>query len=156
VGTRFAVAPLPSGTNPHSSVLGGWYLAVSKHSRHREDAIALVRYVSEKEWQRDRAIQGGLLPTFPSLFQDSAVLRAGPLFAPMADVSNRLIRRPAALAGPRYDQVSRAYAHGVHLILTRKASAQKEAEEIDSELKQLTGFSDNPRVGLTAAGQERQ
>lgn len=154
VGTRFGIAPLPSEVDPHSSVLGGWYFGISKYSRHRQDAITFVRYMSGRELQRERAIEGGLPPTFPSLYQDSGVLRAGRLFALTADVPNRLIRRPAALLGSKYDHVSGAYSNGVHSILTGNVSASQGAANLQSELKRLTGFTDNRRV-LSAAGEHR-
>lgn len=146
VGGRFAVAPLPADVDSHSSVLGGWYLGVSKYTQHPAEAVAFVKFLSGKGLQRERAIQGGLLPTYPSLYQDSAVVRAGTMAASMADVVNRVIRRPSVLAGINYDRVSRAYAHGVHLILTGKVSAPEGAAAIQAELRRVTGFPNSQRV----------
>jgi trehalose/maltose transport system substrate-binding protein len=153
---RFAMAPMPAGADVHSSVLGGWYLGISKYSRRSEDAIAFVRYMSGKGLQRERAVKGGVLPTFASLYSDPGVLGASGLFAPMADVPKRLIERPTAFAGAKYDQVSRAYADGVHEILTRKATAPEAAAKIQSELKHLTGFADSRPVLMAGAGKEQR
>lgn len=156
VGGRFGVAPLPAGVDSHSSVLGGWYLGVSKYTRRRADAIAFVKYLSGRELQRERAIEGGLLPTYPSLYRDSAVLRSGTVFAPMADVANRVIERPSVLAGRRYDRVSRAYAHGVHMILIGEVSASEGAATIQAELRGITGFPNSARMVSTDADRERR
>lgn len=153
VGKRFGVAPLPAGTDPHSSVLGGWYLAVSKYSQHRSDAAAFVKYVSEKGLQRQRAMEGAL-PTYPSLYDDPAVRHANNELALLADVAHRVIRRPAVLAGKDYDRVSRAYAHGVHSILTGKMSAAEGAGTIQADLRQITGFADS--AGVVSTNAERQ
>jgi trehalose/maltose transport system substrate-binding protein len=155
VGNRFAIAPLPAGGDPHSSALGGWYLGVSKYSRHGSDAIAFVKYLSGKGLQRQRAMEGAL-PTYPSLYQDPAVLRANTQFALLADVANRLIRRPSVLAGPKYDRVSRAYAHGIHSILTHELSAAEGAATIQAELKRITGLPDSARVASGSAARERR
>ncbi len=156
VGTRFAVAPLPAGADSHSSVLGGWYLGISKYTHHRADAIAFVKYLSGRELQRERAIEGGSLPAYPSLYQDSAVLRADTVFASMADITNRVIQRPSVLAGRNYDRVSRAYASNVHRILTGKVSAPDGAAAIQAQLRQLTGLPDSaPVVSMSADRKQR-
>jgi len=141
VGNRFSVAPMPVGVDRHSSVLGGWYLGVSKNAPHRREAIAFIRYMTSREAQKRRAVEGGFLPTISSLYQDSDVLRANPFLAGISDVPNRVIRRPASLVGAKYARVSEAYAHGVHTILTGQISASTGAGNIQSELERLTGFS---------------
>lgn len=155
IGTRFAVAPLPAGVDAHSSVLGGWYLGVSKYSQHQSDAVSFVKCLSGKGLQQQRAMQGSI-PTYPSLYEDAAVLRANKEFAVLADVAKRVIRRPSVLAGAQYDRVSRAYAHGVHEILTGKMSAAEGAAAIQLELKRITGFADDARAASTTAERDRR
>ena len=151
VRARFGVAPLPRAADTDSSVLGGWYLGVSKYSRRPADAIAFIRYLSRKELQRRRAMEGAL-PTYPSLYDDPGVRHANTELALLADVGNRLIRRPSVLAGVNYDRASRAYAHGVHLILVRQITASQEAAAMQAELKQITGFPDH--AGVTSNSSE--
>ncbi len=150
---RFAVAPMPGGIDSHSSVLGGWYLGISKYTRHRADAVTFLKYLTSRQVQRERAIGGGFLPTFPSLYRDPAVIGANPFFASIADVPNRAVRRPAGLAGRQYDQVSRTYAHGIHRILTGELSASQGASNIQTELVRLTGFANNA-LASTDRGRE--
>lgn len=141
VGHRFSVAPMPAGAAGRSSVLGGWYLGISKHTRHRADAIEFLKYMLGRDVQSERAIQGGFLPATRSLYRDPAVLKAIPSFALISAAPESIIRRPASLAGTNYDRVSRAYAHGVHMILTGKVSASQGAAEIQAELVRITGFA---------------
>lgn len=156
VAGRYAVAPLPVGDDPHSSVLGGWYLGVSRYTHHQAEALAFVRYLNGKQVQRQRAIQGRLLPTYPSLYQDPILLRANLLLAPITEVPKRLIQRPAALAGRGYDRVSRAYADGIHQILTRKLSAPEGAANIQSELVRITGFANSTQVVSSGSDGEQR
>jgi trehalose/maltose transport system substrate-binding protein len=153
IGNRFAMAPVPSGVNAHSSVLGGWYLAVSRYSRRRADAVAFLKFLSGREAQRKRAVDHGLLSPYLVSYPDSA---AGGVLAPVADIANRLIRRPAVLAGSNYDRVSRAYAHGVHAILSGQVAAAEGAASIQTELKRITGFPDAARTGLRNIKEERR
>lgn len=155
VRARFGVAPVPHGGDAHSSVLGGWYLGVSKYTRHRDDAIAFVKYLSGRGVQRQRAMEGAL-PTYPSLYQDAAVQEANSELLLLSDVANRVVRRPSVLAGANYDRVSRAYAHGVHEILTGKATAADGAAAMQAELKRITGFPDSERAVPNSVEKERR
>jgi trehalose/maltose transport system substrate-binding protein len=155
VGKRFAVAPMPAGVDPHSSALGGEYLGISKYTRHRAEAVAFVKYLTGREVEREAATDGGFLPTFPALYRDPAVIRANRFFVSIADVPNRVVRRPAALVGPKYDRVSQTYAHGIHMILTGKLSASEGAAQIQAELAHITGFPNSAPVLSTTGMRPR-
>ncbi len=62
---KVGVAPLPQGgpRGSHAATLGGWQLAVSRHSENREAAIELVRYLTSPAEQKRRAIAGAYAPT---------------------------------------------------------------------------------------------
>jgi trehalose/maltose transport system substrate-binding protein len=138
---RFAVAPMPAGVNPHSSAMGGWYLGVSKYTIHLPEAIAFVKYMTGQAVQKKRAMGSGFLPTFGGLYRDPAVLKANPFFVTVAGLPGRAVRRPAAISGSAYDSVSRAYAHGVHLILAGKVTPAQGAADIQAQIEHLTGFA---------------
>jgi trehalose/maltose transport system substrate-binding protein len=155
IGHRFAVAPMPAGTARRASVLGGWYLGISKQSHHRQDAIAFLKYMLSPEVQSERALQGGFLPGVRSLYRDPSVLKViPPFFASLSEAPGNIVRRPAALVGANYDLVSRAYAHGVHLILTGKVSASQAAADIQAELIRITGFAGAPASPRKAVKRE--
>ena len=52
--------------------------------------------------------------------------------------------RPSMVVGRNYDDVSHAYAHAVHSVLTRKKSARVAAAELEAELEYITGFVKGP------------
>jgi trehalose/maltose transport system substrate-binding protein len=137
VGTRFSVAPLPFAEDPHSSVLGGWYLGVTAVTRHRPEALAFVQFMTSKSVQIRRAIHGGFWPTLRSAYQDRALLQNNEIFASVADVAHRAVRRPSSLAGPAYGCLSAAYAQGVHEILTGKVAARAGAQSMQIKLEQI-------------------
>ena len=118
--------------------------------------MAFVKYMTGRDVQRRRAIGGAFLPTFTLLYRDPAVLAANPFFPAISGLPDRVVRRPAALAGAEYNDISRAYAHGVHLILTGKISASEGAANIQAQISRLTGFTSEAQVLGASANKERQ
>jgi ABC-type glycerol-3-phosphate transport system substrate-binding protein len=156
VGGKFSVAPVPAGPARRASVLGGWYLGISKRTRHRNEAIEFLRYMLSRHVQTERAVNGGFMPPSRSLSHDPAVLRAIPFFASMSsDMPDVIIRRPASLVGAGYGRVSRAYAHGVHMILTGKVTPAEGASAIQADLVRLTGFADRPQQPRSGVQESR-
>jgi trehalose/maltose transport system substrate-binding protein len=143
IGSLFAVAPLPSAENRHSSVLGGWYLGVTAATHHKAEALAFVSFMTSKAVQIRRAIHGGFLPTLRSVYRDPAVLRSNEIFSSVAEVANGAVRRPASIAGPAYGCVSRAYAHGVHQILTGEVTARVGVLRTQDELQRILQLPPN-------------
>jgi trehalose/maltose transport system substrate-binding protein len=137
IGTRFAVAPLPSAENRHSSVLGGWYLGITAATRRKAEAIAFVRFMTSRAAQIRRAIHGGFLPTLRSVYRNPAVLRSNEIFSSVAEVTNGAVRRPASVVGPGYGCVSSAYAHGVHQILTSEVTARDGVDRLQTRLQEI-------------------
>jgi multiple sugar transport system substrate-binding protein len=68
VRTDFAVKSLPDPLR--LSVLGGWDLAVSRHSRHQAEAGALIRFLTSTATQRELFHCGGFTPSRNSAFAD--------------------------------------------------------------------------------------
>ena len=156
VSGKFSVAPVPAGPARRASVLGGWYLGISKRTRHRNEAIEFLRYMLSRQVQTERAVNGGFLPPSRSLSRDRAVLHAIPFFASISsEMPDVIIRRPASLAGARYGRVSRAYAHGVHMILTGNVTPAEGASAIQADLVHLTGFADRPQQFGNSAQESR-
>jgi trehalose/maltose transport system substrate-binding protein len=146
VRNRFSVAPVPAGVDRGSSVLGGWYLGISRHSHHRSEAVAFVKFMVSKEAQRVRAMEGAFLPTLRSLYEDRGVLKADPFLSAIRNVPNHVIRRPTSILGAEYTSASQIYAHGVHTILTGAAGSSSETAAMQKELVHLTGFGSNTRA----------
>ena len=71
---QVGVAPLPVSRPglPSYSCLGGWNLMINRNSseEEKEAAWAFIVYLSDKESQKYRAIQGGALPSYKSLYED--------------------------------------------------------------------------------------
>jgi trehalose/maltose transport system substrate-binding protein len=142
VRNKFDVAMLPAGKAGRAGVLGGTSLAVSAFSTHPREALQLVRYLCSGHVQVQRSRALSVPPTRHMLYQASEVLESNPYFAPLdrAFVTGAAVLRPSSVARRQYPDVSDAYIHAVHSVLTRKQSAPEAAAALEKELIRITGF----------------
>jgi trehalose/maltose transport system substrate-binding protein len=133
----FTALPLGGPKGRHSATLGGWQLAVSRHSRHPELAVDLVRYLTSAQVQRERTLAAALVPTRPALFDDPAVREAQPLIALLAEDAVDLVARPAAATGARYPEVSGLIQSLVFDVLQGRLTGEEAMEAITDEFAEL-------------------
>jgi trehalose/maltose transport system substrate-binding protein len=137
---RFDVARLPAGAAGSASTTGENALAVSRYSRHPEEAIALVRYLSRRDIQLWRARKTTLPPTSPDAYQDPELLKS-PFYSRLKEVLLKdTVERPATVTRAKYAQVSEAYTNALHEVLTRRKDAARAAADLARELAQITGL----------------
>jgi trehalose/maltose transport system substrate-binding protein len=136
---KVGVAPLPKGGahGQHSAVLGGWQLAVSKHSRNQAAAIELIRYLTGQAEQKRRAIEGAYAPTIAALYQDPEVLAANPFFGDLGAVLEGAVARPAAATAGQYSQVSTLFWEAAHSTLTGYSTARASLAQLKDRLELL-------------------
>jgi trehalose/maltose transport system substrate-binding protein len=138
---RFDITFVPRGSQGHAMTLGENALAVSRYSKHADEAIALVRYLSRRDVQLDRARKTGLPPTMPDLYDDPEILKASPYTTRLKPVLlGGAVSRPSSVTGHKYAEVSRAYFRAVHSVLTRQRTAAAAAAALERELAWITGF----------------
>jgi hypothetical protein len=122
--------------------LGENSLAVSRYSRHVDEAMALVRYLSRRDVQIARTRTIAMPPTIPDLYDDPEVLSANPYYAQLKEVLlGGALSRPSSVSGGKYAAVSRAYFRAVHSVLTRQQKAETAAATLQREIEWITGFS---------------
>jgi trehalose/maltose transport system substrate-binding protein len=137
IAGRFAVGPLPSGASQSAAVLGGWGLGVSRYSRNKDEAKQFIAFVSTREAQRRRAMEGGYLATRPDVFADPEVRQQVPYFAMMEEILADPVVRPAVPSGRSYNEVSSAYFSAVHLILSKDSSAQRALADAEARIQRI-------------------
>lgn len=139
---KFDVSALPAGKSGHgSAALGGWQLGVSKYSANPEAAAEMVFWLTGKEEQKFKAIEGSNNPTYMSLYQDADVEKAAPFMIKLYDVFINAAARPSTATAPKYNETSVAFFTAVHSVLTGKKDGQTALEELELDLKDLLGFS---------------
>jgi len=138
---KVGVAPLPRGglRGRHAATLGGWQLAVSRHSKNRDAAIDFVRYLTSAAEQKRRAIAGSYAPTIPALYEDPEVLAANPFFAEFAAALPDAIARPSAVTGKQYAQVSTLFWEAAHATLSGNGTARDNLARLEDRLRLIKG-----------------
>jgi trehalose/maltose transport system substrate-binding protein len=121
---KFNVTVLPHGASGHSvGTVGGWQLAVSKYSKHKDAAIELVRYMTSPAVEKFDAIFNSNVPTIVSVAKNKAVVKANPYLKPeIANVAR--VTRPAKFLGTRYNEASKVVYQGINQILTGSSASQ--------------------------------
>jgi multiple sugar transport system substrate-binding protein len=131
VRNRVGVAPLPAAT------LGGWHLAVSRHSRHPDLAAQLVLYLTSAPVQKQRAIEASLYPTRPALYQDPEILAANPFLKTLETSLAEALARPSASAGAAYNRLSSRTWNAVHRVLAGRRPAAQALTGLARDLRRI-------------------
>ncbi len=133
---KFNVTVLPHGAAGQSvGTVGGWQLAVSKYSKHKDATIEFVRYMTSPAVEKFDAIFNSNVPTIVSVAKNKAVVKANPYLKP-AIASVPRVTRPAKFLGTRYNEASKVVYQGINQILTGTPSSQV-LPQIKSRLQQI-------------------
>jgi trehalose/maltose transport system substrate-binding protein len=117
VAGKVAVAPLPHGAGGSSvATVGGWQLAVSKYSKHKDAAIEFVRYMTSAPVEKFDTITNSNVPTIPALAKDPAVRKAAPYLNP-ATANVPRVTRPSSILGAKYNEGSKDIYQAINKIL---------------------------------------
>jgi multiple sugar transport system substrate-binding protein len=86
---RVGLAPLPrhAGGQSGPGSTGGSHLAVTRHTRHPEAAVALARFFTGERAQRAMTETGATKPTRRALYHDPALVRRFPTLPAIHDLT---------------------------------------------------------------------
>jgi trehalose/maltose transport system substrate-binding protein len=138
---RVGVAILPRGEgedSKHVAALGGEQLAVSRYSRHPEEAVDLVRHLTGEAEQKRRAVGGGFTPTITELYDDQEILAANPFLQELLGSLQNAVARPSSVAGARYNRVSAEFASTLHAILSGQADPGDALARLERRLERIS------------------
>ncbi len=136
---RVGVAPLPSGApeGEPAAVLGGWNLAVSRHSRHVAEAADLVMHLTSAAEQKRRAVAAAYNPTIPALYDDPDIVAANPFIGSLRRSLEAAVARPSRATGRHYNRVSNAFWSAVHDVLAGESEPEPALEALAQRLRRL-------------------
>jgi maltose alpha-D-glucosyltransferase / alpha-amylase len=139
ISGKFDVTVLPKGgaDGRHAACLGGWGLMVSAYSQSPDAAADLLRYLTSSEIQKKHAIDLGLLPTLPALYNDPDVLQKNAWFKSVLNILPSAIARPSRVTGADYNQVSMALFQNVNKVLGGDESAKDAVSQIERVAKSI-------------------
>ncbi|MBR1734285.1 MAG: ABC transporter substrate-binding protein [Alphaproteobacteria bacterium] len=138
IAGKVGIMPIPRSKNggKNSGNLGGWFLVVSRFSKHPDVAADLIRFLTNKAQQKYRA-KYSYLPTFKSLYHDDDILRENPFFADVYDSLNNAVVRPSIVFGKNYSRASSEIYNAVNTILTRSTESELTESEVRNLLNRL-------------------
>jgi trehalose/maltose transport system substrate-binding protein len=136
-------ARIPGGVGGSAGTMGGTGTAVSIHSTHRQEAIALIRYQLRSLIQaneKDGSSGGPIQVEFsnPPSVSESQLSPSG------SATRAGIVARPSVESGTTYKQVSKVYIDAVHSVLTGKKGGPEAAAELEKQLVEITGFRAAP------------
>ena len=142
VKDKFDVVPLPAGSGDgagSAATLGGWNLAVSKYSKHQEEAIKLVLFLASKKVQKDNAIMQSHLPTIVSVYDDADVKAKQPVLVKWKDIFSAAVPRPSAPTKTKYNEVSNLFWTAVHDTISGNGTSKENLANLEAKLTDLRG-----------------
>ena len=140
--TKTGYTSIPGGPIGSAGTLGGSGLAVSKHSSHRKEAIEFVRFMIRAQIHSNR--EESAAANQPEIDNVSSASDESNNSKKSVRNTLRLVVRPSAETGTRYEQVTRAYIDAVHSVLTGHKSAPEAAAGLEKELIRITEFKAGP------------
>ena len=139
---KFDVVPLPAGSGEgatSAATLGGWNLAVSKYSKHQDEAIKAVMYLASAKIQKANALEQTHLPTIVSVYDDADIKSKQPVLVKWKDVFLAAVPRPSAPTKTKYNEVSNQFWTAVHDTLSGSGSAADNLKKLEGKLTVLKG-----------------
>ena len=136
---KVGVVALPKGgkDGKHTGTLGGWNVAVSRYSKHREKAIELALFLTSKAEQKRRALAGSYNPTYPALYKDPEILAANPFYGTLFETFENAVARPSGVTGKAYSRVSAMFWATVHSVLAGEQKPGPALEALERRLKRI-------------------
>ena len=116
------------------STLGGWNLMISALSENKEAAWTFIRYATDPAQQKQRALDGGFLPTLQSLYDDPELAENVPVIASGAEAIQRSRVRPVS---PFYSLISPRIARAFTRTLTGELTGLEAVRDLQRELETI-------------------
>ena len=114
---RIGIAALPHADGqPASSVLGGWNLMISRHSKVKREAAIFLNHMLSPEVQKIMLKVGGYLPVVRDIYTDPDILAEIDYLPYLKQLVDKGFYRPA---GPQYIQLSKSLADSIYRYLNR-------------------------------------
>jgi trehalose/maltose transport system substrate-binding protein len=134
VAGRVMIARMPGGPGGQFATLGGWNVAVSRYSKHPDEAIAFARWFTSAPVLARRFEDGG----FPPPRSDAwPLVRPGPHLEVLEVSIRHAVLRPSRIARERYNEVSSVIFTQLNAMLRGEQEPDAAARNIDNQLRDL-------------------
>ena len=126
--------PTLGSSNKSYSCQGGWNLMVNKYisDEKKEASWKFIRFLTSLEQQKYMAINGGFLPTYRSLYDDSEIIRVMPSIRDGRSLLENARVRPIT---PFYQQMAPRISRSFNRVLRGETSGTAAVAVLERELR---------------------
>jgi multiple sugar transport system substrate-binding protein len=133
---KVGIVPLPHFPGKSSAgCLGGYQYGVNASSKNREAAVDFVTWMSSPAIQLRFAIELGIAPTRPAVYDDPSLIKDEPFLHSLKSVFVGATPRPVT---PKYSQVSLALQSAVSRALAN-GNVKEELESAKTRIAAIVG-----------------
>ena len=130
-------SPLPHFPDGKSTAcLGGYQFGVNASSKHPEEAVKLVQFLSSEASQKRYALEIAVAPTRPAVYDDAELIEKNPFMVGLKEVFIGSTARPIH---PAYPQMSLAIQSGLSGALANQKGVKEALDEIAQQLTDIVG-----------------
>ena len=138
---KVGVTSVPAGKKARVGELGAYSLGISRTSAHRAESIKFIQFLIRKqaEFRASPHVEtaGRKVEYFEVPLEMKNIY---PWWCkPGESGGSTGVSRPSAVAGSKYQAVSKAYTQALHSVLTRETTAPAAAAALESELGRIMG-----------------
>lgn len=134
---QIGIVPLPTAQgNDSFSGLGGWnfYINANSDSAVQDAAFEFMKFATQPEQQKFRALQGSFLPTLTSLYDDQEIKEKVPVIELGREALESARPRPIS---PYYSDMSLTMAEQFNANLKGNVPSQEAVSNLQSELSNI-------------------
>lgn len=138
---KVGIVPVPAFKGASSSsCLGGYQWAASAATKHPEEAVKFMKFLSSYDSQKHFARMLSLAPTRPAVFDDAEIKSINPFLVELKDVFTGSTPRPIT---PLYPEVSLALQSTFSRICsTENIDIDKELDSLAEEIEMINSMLD--------------
>ena len=117
--------------------MGGWILTINPFSRHKEEAAALIKYLTSSDSGLQLAIKSGCMPAVKGMESNQELLESYPIAKVLYKDFSVGDVRPSASAGANYPELSHIMQKEIHAALLRVKTPEAALADAQAELLDL-------------------
>ncbi|SER66864.1 extracellular solute-binding protein [Salisediminibacterium halotolerans] len=129
-------APLPAESGESSAVLGGMMAMIYANTEYPDEAWTFLEFMTGEEGQKINAEEGGRAPSRETLYEDSDVTEAVPLFAD-EDFVNTLEEARPRFTGRSYHETSENVQEELHAAVSGEQTAAETSANLQEMLEEI-------------------
>lgn len=135
VKDKVGITVLPHFRRKRSAAtLGGWQLAVNKHSKHPQAAEKFLAFMTSAKAQKHLGLTVGFQPTRKALYEDAELLAAQPALVELYKIFQRARPRPVS---PYYVLLSQAMQSEFSAALAGVKTPDEALRALQSQMEEI-------------------